>query len=198
MATNTKKTSKSDKSSNTKVQVKHRYKMADRLIVPYKDEPLETDPSKIKFMLPYQVESKMQTAQCTEEVFDKVNAGNLYRNFDKQYKLFFNDDGVITGFSTYQKNILGAHNEVIGIENPDDPAGSTSAKWLVIEKEPDDNVSVKFAPNSVKPELQDQIREYVESKGFDSVKVGDFLLGRYIVEDIRMGGTLLYVNPVSI
>jgi hypothetical protein len=198
MPRTTKKTPTKRQNSKAKKPAKSaakraKYKKTTAISIRLPEEIIE-DGAKPKFFINYVLHTgELKTRPCTHKVWKDINIEELFKKFRYEFDIF-EDAG--TGVVQHLNSRLKSEHLPVGFNEADivDSTVTHEAAHLEVTVSPDDELSVQRAPSSCTQATEEEV---IDSLAADlSVKSGDYILGKYRVDEIREreGHKTIYVD----
>ena len=181
MMEKTKKTKK-PQSSKTKVTKRAKYKKSTAISIRIPDEIVE-EGEEPQFFINYVISSgQLVKRPCTHKVWKDINNEGLFKKFRYEFDIFEDSE---KGIVQHLNSRLKPEHLPAGFSEQDvvDSAVTSEASFLEITLSPEDELSVARAPSSCGKATEDEVIDSISNDL--AVKSGDYILGKYRVEEIR-------------
>tara|TARA_B100000579_G_scaffold437938_1_gene470094 strand:+ start:15927 stop:16520 length:594 start_codon:yes stop_codon:yes gene_type:complete len=176
------KKEKPQSSKKAKVNKRAKYKKVTAISIRLPEEIIEEGESP-KFFINYVLSSgQLVKKPCTHKVWKDINNEGLFKKFRYEFDVFEDSQ---KGIVQHLNARLKSEHLPAGFNEQDviDSAVTTESAHLEVGVSPDNELSVNRAPSSCTKATEDEVLESISSDM--NVKSGDYLLGKYRVEEIR-------------
>jgi hypothetical protein len=142
------------------------------------------------------VDAKARAFKCTKTVWLRADSAKYQNQFKNTFTLGINEEtGLVEYIDSNEKQDFFTQRGGTPERTNQGGLMADAIPYLVLSTMTPGIVETKHRPSNVKDRVVNEIREAVLQNS--TIKVGDVLLGKYLVCDIRNGGDMIYVDPTE-
>ena len=142
----------------------------------------EIGDDKYKFTMGFVAPSgRLIHKECTRKVWREINSEELFRKFRYDFDIFIDEKDIVHHINARAKQEFLPPG--FNIEDVEDDLKSKETRFLEITKDPSNVLRVMRAPSTCSRPTEDEVLDSIKSES--SISSGDYIKGRYRVEEIR-------------
>ena len=174
---------KKPQGSKATAQKRPSYKKQTAISIRLPEQDLSNQ-SKPKFFINYVLNSGEQVKRpCTHKVWKDINAEKLFQKFRYNFEVLYDD---ATGIVQHLTSSMKREHLPAGFSEEDvvdADSNVSNPTYLEVVVDPENTVKVARAPSDCGKGTEDEVLDSLASD--TDVKSGDYLSGKYRVEEIR-------------